>query len=453
MQSDIAIRTQGLGKCYRVGEAADLTLSLREALVQASRSVGRHFLRRALGSVDDAPSPVASASDEFWALRDFDLEVRRGEVVGILGRNGAGKSTLLKVLSRITAPTTGHAEIRGRVGSLLEVGTGFHLELTGRENVYLNGAILGMHKAEIQAKFDEIVEFAEIGRFIDTPVKRYSSGMRMRLGFAVAAFLEPEILFVDEVLSVGDAAFRKKCMGKMDSIAGDGRTILFVSHNMAAISNLCTRVILIEEGRCARSGEPQEIIQDYLERCSEDSRATAAGVFDLSERKNDYADGALMLKKVELLDRDFTPRSSFAMGEPLNVRVHVDGLSGGKGLTIGVILKDSQDQWLADLNTLMSCRGIKHPREWSEVATLELERLPLLPGTYYLAISIAQGRATGSARIDFADRAAVLEVTEADVYGSGHPMTNRRGLFYLEGTWSIEGRSEDESEPGDTESL
>ncbi|MBW2273058.1 MAG: ABC transporter ATP-binding protein [Deltaproteobacteria bacterium] len=447
MQSDIAIRTHGLGKCYRIGEAADLTLSFREALAGAARSLGGRLLRRAMATASDSPSAEAGDGEEFWALRDLDLEIRRGEVVGILGRNGAGKSTLLKVLSRITAPTTGRAEVQGRVGSLLEVGTGFHLELTGRENVYLNGAILGMHKAEIEAKFDEIVEFAEIGRFIDTPVKRYSSGMRMRLGFAVAAFLEPEILFVDEVLSVGDAAFRKKCMGKMDSIAGEGRTILFVSHNMAAISNLCTRVILIEEGRCVRSGAPQEMIQHYLDRCAEESMETAPGVFDLTERQNGYGDRQLIVQKVELLDRNFAQRSVFAMGEPLKVRVHVEGLSAIAGSTVSLILKDSQDQWLADLNSLMSCRGIKEPRTQSEVATLEIERLPLMPGTYHLAISIARGGAAGVGRLDFVNRAAVLEITEADVYGSGHPMSHGRGLLYLEGAWSIEGSLADTPEP------
>ena len=433
MKSDIAISTEGLGKCYRVGSGTDLTLSFREAVMGR---VARRFRGILPGSANMSSSRIEP--ELFWALKDFDLEVKAGEVVGVLGRNGAGKSTLLKVLSRITAPTEGRAQIRGRVGSLLEVGTGFHLELTGRENVFLNGAILGMRKAEIRARFDEIVEFAEIGSFIDTPVKRYSSGMRMRLGFAVAAFLEPEILFVDEVLAVGDAEFRRKCMGKMDSIAGEGRTILFVSHNMSAISNLCTRAILIEEGRCAHSGDPSTIIQRYLNQSEGESSERSPGVYDLSRRKNAYGDRELMICRLEMLDAEMRPRRSFAMGDKMFVRIEVDGMSAARGATISVIVKDAQDRWLGDLNTLMSCSGIKEPRSWSEVATLELERVPFIPGRYHLAISVAYPDSRG--RIDFVDRAAVLEVTEADVYGSGFSMGRSRGVLYLEGSWSIEGR-------------
>ena len=207
---------------------------------------------------------ASSQDDAIWALRDVSFEVKRGEIVGIIGRNGAGKTTLLKILSRITKPTEGRAWINGRVGSLLEVGTGFHAELTGRENIFLNGAILGMTKAEIKRKFDEIVDFAEIEKFIDTPVKRYSSGMYVRLAFAVAAHLEPEILLVDEVLAVGDAAFQKKCLGKMEDVSEEGRTVLFVSHNMGMIDSLCQSCILIEKGKFKSSGKPKQVIFDYF---------------------------------------------------------------------------------------------------------------------------------------------------------------------------------------------
>jgi lipopolysaccharide transport system ATP-binding protein len=273
--SQIAIRVEGLGKCYRLGQQVGYK-TLREGLFLAyhtpTRAIGEKIIRmrqererrRAGAGASGPPSPVSRPSDHLWALKDVSFEVKRGEAIGIIGRNGSGKSTLLKILSRITAPTEGRAEIHGRVGSLLEVGTGFHPELTGRENIYLNGAIIGMKKGEIERKFDEIVAFAEIERFLDTPVKRYSSGMYVRLAFAVAAHLEPEILIVDEVLAVGDAQFQKKCLGKMSDVARGGRTVLFVSHNMPAVIALCNRALLLVEGHAARSGDPREIIDGYL---------------------------------------------------------------------------------------------------------------------------------------------------------------------------------------------
>jgi lipopolysaccharide transport system ATP-binding protein len=262
--SDKAIRIEDLSKLYHIGEHQGSYKTLRETIVNIFSAPFRHLSHNPLSSV------LNPRSDTIWALKDISFEVERGEVVGIIGRNGAGKTTLLKILSRITEPTEGWAEIRGRVGSLLEVGTGFHPELTGRENIYLNGAILGMSKTELNRKFDEIVAFAEIEKFIDTPVKRYSSGMYVRLAFAVAAHLEPEILLVDEVLAVGDAAFQKKCLGKMGDVAKEGRTVLFVSHNMQAINILCGRVFLIEEGRIQMGGPTREVVEKYLE--SKDSQ-------------------------------------------------------------------------------------------------------------------------------------------------------------------------------------
>ena len=244
-----AIRVENLSKRYRIGERKSYG-TLRDVLAGIARSPLRRFRSR-----DHTFQSQTSKDGFIWALKDISFEVQRGEVIGIIGRNGAGKSTLLKILSRITKPTQGMSEIHGRVGSLLEVGTGFHPELTGRENIYLNGAILGMRRAEIERKFDEIVDFAEIEKFLDTPVKRYSSGMHVRLAFAVAAHLEPEILLVDEVLAVGDATFQKKCLGKMGDIADSGRTVLFVSHNLAAIHALCSRVYLIEQGQVKADGK------------------------------------------------------------------------------------------------------------------------------------------------------------------------------------------------------
>ncbi|MCZ7545714.1 MAG: polysaccharide ABC transporter ATP-binding protein [Anaerolineae bacterium] len=259
--SDVAVRVEGLGKQYRIGGKRERYRTLRDTLADAFTAPFRRAGRLLRGQAYGA----AGLEETIWALKDVSFEVKHGEVVGIIGRNGAGKSTLLKVLSRITEPTEGYADVYGRVGSLLEVGTGFHPELTGRENIYLNGAILGMTRAEIDRKFDEIVDFAEIERFMDTPVKHYSSGMGLRLGFAVAAHLEPEILVVDEVLAVGDAAFQKKCLGKMGEVAGEGRTVLLVSHNMAAIQALCHQSIWIEGGRVNQNGGTQKVIESYLD--------------------------------------------------------------------------------------------------------------------------------------------------------------------------------------------
>ncbi|CAG0942913.1 partial Teichoic acids export ATP-binding protein TagH, partial [Candidatus Brocadiaceae bacterium] len=287
--SDIVISVENLSKYYRLGTIGTGTLS---------HDLNRWWARLRgkpdpLGKVDSQQSTVNSSrakfhpssrvaiphpSEEIWALRDVSFEVKQGEVLGIIGRNGAGKSTLLKILSRVTAPTSGEVKVKGRIASLLEVGTGFHPELTGRENIYLNGAILGMQKKEIQRKFEEIVAFAEVEKFIDTPVKRYSSGMYVRLAFAVAAHLEPEILLVDEVLAVGDAAFQKKCLGKMGDVAKEGRTVLFVSHNMAAVTGLCEKVIILDYGSIVATENPSTAIHTYLKLFSTESESLFKGV-------------------------------------------------------------------------------------------------------------------------------------------------------------------------------
>jgi homopolymeric O-antigen transport system ATP-binding protein len=255
--SDIAVRCEGISKRYRLGQRESYK-ALRDALTTAVTAPFRR-LRKGQGGASGR-----QRADTFWALKDVSFEIKEGEVVGIIGRNGAGKSTLLKILSRITRPTRGEARVYGRVGSLLEVGTGFHPELTGRENIFLNGAILGMRHAEIKRKFDEIVAFADVERFIDTPVKHYSSGMYVRLAFGVSAHLEPEVLVIDEVLAVGDAEFQKKCLGKMDKVAREGRTVIFVSHNMTYINQLCSQTILLAGGQIARQGKTSEVVAEYL---------------------------------------------------------------------------------------------------------------------------------------------------------------------------------------------
>jgi lipopolysaccharide transport system ATP-binding protein len=262
MAEDVVILAEGLGKKYLIGHASEREryVALRDVLARGASNLWR----KTAGMTRGRATLGGETVEEFWALRDVSFEVRRGEVLGIIGRNGAGKSTLLKILSRITEPSEGRVTIKGRVASLLEVGTGFHPELTGRENIYLNGAILGMTRAEIRSKFDEIVAFAEVEKFLDTPVKRYSSGMYVRLAFAVAAHLEPEILVVDEVLAVGDVEFQKKCLGKMSEVAGGGRTVLFVSHNMGAVQGLCRAGLLLSRGQIDVSGRTAEVIAAYL---------------------------------------------------------------------------------------------------------------------------------------------------------------------------------------------
>jgi lipopolysaccharide transport system ATP-binding protein len=258
--SDIIIHVEKIDKLFHIGRKQDSYKTLRDTLTDAFTTPFRRIDKLVRGQAYGA----AEMDEEIWALKDVSFEIKKGETVGLIGRNGAGKSTLLKILSRITDPTDGYAEIRGRVGSLLEVGTGFHPELTGRENIYLNGAILGMRRIEIKRKFDEIVAFAEVDKFVDTPVKHYSSGMYLRLAFAVAAHLEPEILIVDEVLAVGDARFQKKCLNKMEDIGQEGRTVLFVSHNMPAITRLCERTILLDEGRILKDGPSYVVVGAYL---------------------------------------------------------------------------------------------------------------------------------------------------------------------------------------------
>ena len=256
----VAIHAEGLGKSFRIGTLIDKNRTFGEAVTDLAKRPFRSFRDRA-----------GLAGDEFWALTDISFDIHESEVVGLIGRNGAGKSTLLKTLARISEPSAGFAEIHGRVGSLLEVGTGFHPELTGRENIYLNGSVLGMSREEISRKFDDIVDFSGVAKFIETPVKRYSSGMQMRLAFAVAANIEPEILLIDEVLSVGDSEFQKKCLGKMDEVAGHGRTVVFVSHNMGAIQNLCSRTIMLEHGRMVADGPTHQVIAQYLGSAKESS--------------------------------------------------------------------------------------------------------------------------------------------------------------------------------------
>src|SRR6516162_1345807 len=279
-------------------------------------------LAKVLHASSDRHSPPHNPTSNYiWALQDVSFVVKQGEVLGIIGANGAGKSTLLKILSRITEPTRGQVAIYGRVASLLEVGTGFHQDLTGRENIYFNGALLGMGRAEIQRKFDEMVAFAGVEKFIDTPVKHYSSGMQVRLAFAVAAHLEPEILLVDEVLAVGDAAFQRKCLGKMSEVSKGGRTVLFISHNMAAVENLCHKGIVIEEGSVVFLGDMKHAIERYLQGASTNGHASASHVVDLSRSPGRPSRCRPLLKRLELFSREQPVRGQLRMGDPLTAYI------------------------------------------------------------------------------------------------------------------------------------
>ncbi len=318
------IRVENLSKLYRIGAAEKGYKTLREAIMEGFSAPIKNFNR--LRNLTRFKSDVENngESDVIWALKDVSFEVKQGEVLGIIGRNGAGKSTLLKILSRITEPSSGSVEIHGRISSLLEVGTGFHPELTGRENIFLNGGILGMKKKEIERKFDEIVAFSEIEKFLDTPVKRYSSGMYVRLAFAVAAHLEPEILLVDEVLAVGDAEFQKKCLGKMENLAGGGRTVMFVSHNMAAVKSLCRRTILLEKGAIAEDGPTEHVVKRYL----------GTGLHTSAERKWDDIKTApggdvVRLRAVRAKNAKGEVTSEFNIQEPIDVEMEFQVLQEG----------------------------------------------------------------------------------------------------------------------------
>ncbi len=398
--SDVAIRIRGLSKQYRIG------LLRHDTLRDQLSHFAKHLIHRSRHNFEP------SREDTIWALRDVSFDVKVGEVVGVIGRNGSGKSTLLKILSRITEPTTGYVEAKNRIGSLLEVGTGFHPELTGRENIYLNGAILGMKKGEINRKFDEIVAFSEIERFLDTPVKRYSSGMYVRLAFAVAAHMEPEILAVDEVLSVGDAAFQKKCIGKMGDIAREGRTVLFVSHNLRAVQSLCGKGILLHEGQVADRGDVDNIIQTYSKMVD----SLKSGQF-LGDRKDRQHGEFLRIIDVEFLDaHSETPVPVIASGQNLLIRIHYECTSDEpiENVSFGIGF------FTIERARLFGCRsslvGITYRvKPGRGRCTCRVRKWPLSSGTYTYSVHATQDSAVLDGVVD----AGILNVASGDYYGTG----------------------------------
>lgn len=406
---DIAIRVEEIGKRYRIGKAEKYK-TLRDTLASAFTDPFLKMGRVLRGEAADDTGP----DDQIWALQGISFDVRQGEVIGVIGGNGAGKSTLLKILSRITEPTTGFAEIHGRVGSLLEVGTGFHQELTGRENTYLNGAILGMNKKEIDGKFDEIVAFSEVGKFIDTPVKHYSSGMYLRLAFAVAAHLEPEILIVDEVLAVGDAGFQQKCLGKMGTVAKEGRTVLFVSHNMGAIAQLCGRAVQLEKGRLKRSGSAGEVVAAYLS-----SVAGTELTSSWSDESSNPNGADVQFRSARLMSIDEQPLSLTSFHESPLVEIAYEVKAPIRNLSVTCLLYDSMSNLVfesmdTDMPEWNGC--VREPDVYR--ATTKIPSSLLKPGRYQISFAAFVEGVRVFARLD--------RVLTFDVSGVGYTLQPKR---------------------------
>ena len=430
LMSELAIRTDRLGKQYFIGGPRRKHDRLGSAMAELLTAP----VRRASNLLRGQAHGASELDEVFWALKDVSLDVRRGEVVGIVGRNGAGKSTLLKVLSGITHPTSGHADVWGRVGSLLEVGTGFHPELTGRENIYLNGAILGMRRTEIDAAFDEIVDFAEVDQFLETPVKHYSSGMYVRLAFAVAANLETDILMVDEVLAVGDAAFQKKCLGKMNDVTGSGRTVLFVSHNMGLIETLCPRAVLIEEGKIAADGASGEVIARYLANLEQASRV------DVSQRTDRSGQGSVRVTSVDVSNTGMgeaaEPGAAVLSGSAARFEFGLEGVRPGMtDLAIAGFIYDERGQPAVRLSSFMqSPKDIRSAR-MVDAATCDIDELLLLPGRYSISVQVY---ADGDMQ-DSIDSALWFDVAQGRVRDRAEIRGRWSGSMVIPHKWTLPG--------------
>ena len=418
--SDIVVRVENLAKKYDIHHLSKQSnATLRDAIASTAKSLGR-----ILSSKKSHPS-----REEFWALKNVSFEIKQGDVVGIIGRNGAGKSTLLKILSRITEPTKGRISIKGRVASLLEVGTGFHQELTGRENIYLNGAILGMSKAEIRRKFDEIVAFAEVEKFLDTPVKHYSSGMYVRLAFAVAAHLEPEILIVDEVLAVGDVQFQKKCLGKMGNVAKEGRTILFVSHNMSTVESLCNRGILLETGSVYLDGNSEEAVRAYLEKAY-----NLAQELPLNKRSDRRGSGKIRAANFRILNEKGESEQALQSGKnyyfELEYSKNVENTLNN--VIVSIDLFDEKGNRVLLLRNNFTNQNFTINSQQGYILC-SIKNLPLVYGLYRVSIYISHAdRET----LDYIEDAAVVAVDGGDFFGTGNPGLPNHCKYLLKADWA-----------------
>ena len=428
--SDIAIQVDGVSKLYRLGAKEKQHDNLANTVIDfLRRPFNNYRYYRSLYDFRDVLDPSTSShsksTDVLWALRDVSFNVKRGEAIGIVGSNGAGKSTLLKILSRITPPTVGEARIHGKVSSLLEVGTGFHPELTGRENIYLNGTILGMRKKEIDRKFEEIVEFSGVQSFLDTPVKRYSSGMTVRLAFAVAAHLEPDILIVDEVLAVGDAAFQRKCLGKMEEVTKEGRTVLFVSHNMGAIANLCKTAIWLDAGRLASQGDVSSIIASYL------STSTNISVKDPKDWKR-QGTGEARIDGVRILDSTGNPRDSFGMGENILFEFDTEIYRDHRTLPDDVVVEVRRVDiglpvlHLSSLDSAFLSEGLTRGKHTFRV---ELPQCLLYPGIYSVSIYVAN--------FDYVRDVLSFSMEQSDVSQRTCPFHKDLGIYHTPSHWQM----------------
>ena len=427
MGNNIAIEFEHVSKQYRLGLVSTGTLSHDINRWWQTAILRREDPYLKIGDVNDRAS--RATSDYVWALRDIDFKVEEGDVVGIIGKNGAGKSTLLKLLSKVTAPTTGMIRARGRIASLLEVGTGFHQEMTGRENIYMNGAILGMTKQEITSKLDEIVDFSGCEKYIDTPVKRYSSGMTVRLGFAVAAFLDPEILVVDEVLAVGDAEFQKKAIGKMKDVSqGQGRTVLFVSHNMASIRSLCKTGILLEKGQIAYMGDVDTAITLYLTNSDANLEGTP-----LAERKDRKGNGRCKFTSV-YFEKEGNAIASVAMGESVVLKICIEADQNIEKAEVMFSIYNSYAVLITSSNSRFAMKDVlslKKGKNWFEV---KYDSLPISCGQYSINVRIWDGNEKD---MDWVEKAYTFEIIESDIYGTGRFYKDSSSILALPHQWSI----------------
>lgn len=421
------IEVENLSKQYVLGEATNMYGNARELVIQGLRNGFKQLT--GFGSGSNQKQEKSS----FWALRDVSFGVEKGDTVAIIGSNGAGKSTLLKILSRITDPTEGYVKVRGQIASLLEVGTGFHPELSGRENIFLNGAILGMHKSEIQARFDEIVGFSGIGKFLDTPVKRYSSGMYVRLAFAIAAHLEPEILIVDEVLAVGDVAFQKKCLGKMAEATQNARTVLFVSHNMAAVEALCKKGIVLNQGKVVFAGTAKAAVEHYLHNLAGQGTPSGSHIIDLGASASRPTKYRPILKGLELYSEGTRPFcGELPAGGSLKAVVHVYFEEPCTAFDPFLSITAHGGQLICTVCSAYEPSRVHRECLGDTSLVCEIPCLPLVPGEYRIDV----GLYVSGVETDLVEDVTRLTVSKADFYGTGIVPT--RGIFLLQNRWSME---------------